>query len=151
MMYNTPLTSSLQRYATGADAASTSNSFESSNSVFNTRFKSGISFNLEDGTTTPLGAEAIDGLNQHIKLQNQASAMAGSFGGFGETLKAEISKVNAVQLQADSAMQDYATGGDTPLHQVMISINKAELSLQLATQIRNKLVSAYQDVSRMQV
>jgi flagellar hook-basal body complex protein FliE len=148
-MNTAPLSSSIQRYASGLDVASSE--FESANSVFNTTYKSGVSFNLEDGSTTPLDANAIDGLNQRVELQNKASAMQESFGGFGEVLKTEIGKVNAVQLQADDAMQDYATGGDTPLHQVMISINKAELSLQLATQVRNKLVNAYQDISRMQV
>jgi flagellar hook-basal body complex protein FliE len=149
MMYSSPLSSSLQRYTSGLETLPTN--FESANNVFNTTYKSGVSFNLEDGTTSPLDANAIDGLNQHIELQNKASAMNSSVGGFGEALKNELSKVNAVQLQADNAMQDYATGGDTPLHQVMLSINKAELSLQLATQVRNKLVNAYQDISRMQV
>jgi flagellar hook-basal body complex protein FliE len=149
MMYSSPLTASSQWSAASSEAGSAS--FESANRVFNTTYKSGLAYNLEDNSVTSLDVQASDGLSQRIERQNKASALEGNFGGFGETLKNEISKVNAIQLQADGAMQDYATGGDTPLHQVMLSINKAELSLQLATQVRNKLVNAYQDISRMQV
>ncbi|MFN7311128.1 MAG: flagellar hook-basal body complex protein FliE [Vampirovibrionales bacterium] len=37
------------------------------------------------------------------------------------------------------------------MHNVMMSVNKAEMSLKLATQVRNKMVSAYQDIARMQI
>ena len=70
---------------------------------------------------------------------------------FGQSLKEELQRVNQLQQDAHSAIQDYAAGGDTPVHQVMLAVNKAELSLQLATQVRNKMVMAYQEVSRMQI
>ena len=59
--------------------------------------------------------------------------------------------MNQLQQDAQTAIQDYAAGGDTPVHQVMLAVNKAELSLQLATQVRNRMVAAYQDVSKMQI
>ncbi len=70
---------------------------------------------------------------------------------FGQSLKEELERVNQLQQDAHTAIQDYAAGGDTPVHQVMLAVNKAELSLQLATQVRNKMVMAYQEVSRMQI
>ena len=70
---------------------------------------------------------------------------------FGQSLKSELHRVNQLQQDAHTAIQDYAAGGDTPVHQVMLAVNKAELSLQLATQVRNKMVMAYQEVSRMQI
>jgi flagellar hook-basal body complex protein FliE len=70
---------------------------------------------------------------------------------FGQSLKGELNRVNQLQQDANTAIQDYAAGGDTPVHQVMLSVNKAELSLQLATQVRNKMVNAYQEVARMQI
>jgi flagellar hook-basal body complex protein FliE len=70
---------------------------------------------------------------------------------FGNALKTELERVNQLQQDAQTAIQDYAAGGDTPVHQVMLAVNKAELSLQLATQVRNRMVAAYQDVSKMQI
>jgi flagellar hook-basal body complex protein FliE len=70
---------------------------------------------------------------------------------FGNTLSTELERVNQLQAEAQTNVQAYAIGEDVPLHQVMMSLNKAETSLQLATQIRNKLVGAYQEISRMQV
>jgi flagellar hook-basal body complex protein FliE len=70
---------------------------------------------------------------------------------FGQSLKGELTRVNQLQQDANTAIQDYAAGGDTPVHQVMLAVNKAELSLQLATQVRNKMVNAYQEVARMQI
>jgi flagellar hook-basal body complex protein FliE len=70
---------------------------------------------------------------------------------FGDTLKTEMEKLNTIQTHAQQMTEDYAAGKDVALHQVMIAMNRADMSLQLATQIRNRLVSAYQDVSRMQL
>ncbi|MBI3358693.1 MAG: flagellar hook-basal body complex protein FliE [Nitrospirae bacterium] len=70
---------------------------------------------------------------------------------FSETLKDSILKVNDVQMQADQSIVDLTTGKNTDLHQTMIAIEKAEVTFQLMMQVRNKLMSAYEEVSRMQV
>lgn len=70
---------------------------------------------------------------------------------FGEILKNELSKVNDIQLNAEQATQDLLTGKATDIHQVIIATEEARLSLELAVQIRNKLVDAYQEISRMQI
>lgn len=70
---------------------------------------------------------------------------------FGAMLKDQMNQINTLQAQADSAVQTYAAGGDIELHNVILAVDKADMTLQLATQIRNKLVGAYQEISRMQV
>lgn len=70
---------------------------------------------------------------------------------FSEILKSELNKVNEVQLNAEQATQDLLTGKATDIHQVMIATEEARLSLELAVQIRNKLVDAYQEIIRMQI
>lgn len=70
---------------------------------------------------------------------------------FSEILKSELDKVNDVQLNAEQATQDLLTGKATDIHQVLIATEEARLSLELAVQIRNKLVDAYQEISRMQI
>lgn len=77
---------------------------------------------------------------------------AGSvLGNFGDALKHQMNTINAAQAEANTAQETYATGGDIELHNVMIATEKAELSLQLAMQIRNKAVAAYQEISHMSI
>ena len=83
---------------------------------------------------------------------DNASPSAGSLlGGFGEALKTQMNTINTLQTQANTAQQTYATGGEIELHNVMLAMEKADLSLQLAMQIRNKAVAAYQEISHMSV
>lgn len=70
---------------------------------------------------------------------------------FSEMLKDSIEKVNRLQLEADQASQELILGKDTNLHQVMIAIEKANVSFQFMMQVRNKILSAYEEMMRMQI
>ncbi len=70
---------------------------------------------------------------------------------FGQMLQDNLSQVNELQKSAESSVQTYAVGGPVELHQVMIATERAQLALELTMQIRNKMVQAYQEVSRMNV
>ena len=72
-------------------------------------------------------------------------------GSFGKVLKDQMKELNETQAVANAAVNTYATGGNIELHNVVLAVNKAEMSMELAVQIRNKLVSAYHEFSRMQV
>ena len=71
---------------------------------------------------------------------------------FATTLKSMVDQVNETQQQAAAMAKSFETGGDdADLAQVMIAMQKANLSFQAMTQVRNKLVTAYQDVMNMPV
>ena len=71
---------------------------------------------------------------------------------FAAVLKSSIDQVNRVQHQAESAVQSFELGKPgVELHDVMISISKANISFQQMVQVRNRLVSAYHDIMNMQV
>ncbi|HEY3315727.1 MAG TPA: flagellar hook-basal body complex protein FliE [Bacillota bacterium] len=70
---------------------------------------------------------------------------------FADLLKQAVGDVNQLQLQSEQAGLDLAAGNVTDLHQVMILTEKADLALQLAIQVRNKVIEAYQEVMRMPV
>lgn len=70
---------------------------------------------------------------------------------FLDTLKESINQTNSLQLQADQAAADLATGKTQDLHQTMIAIEKADVSFQLMMQVRNKILSAYEEMTRMQI
>ncbi len=71
--------------------------------------------------------------------------------GFGKALMNAIEGLDSVQKSADDKAMELATGEPVDLHDVMISRETASLHMQLALQVRNKLVEAYQDVMRMQI
>ena len=71
--------------------------------------------------------------------------------GFGEMLKQQLQGVNQAQKESDLLTSQLATGEVMNIHEVMVASEKASLSLQLTTQVRNKAVEAYQEIMRMQV
>ncbi|NLY39464.1 MAG: flagellar hook-basal body complex protein FliE [Firmicutes bacterium] len=70
---------------------------------------------------------------------------------FGEMLQNALSGVNRLQKEADQAAMELLSGDTDNLHQVMLKVEEARLSLQLTVQVVNKLIQAYQDLSRMQI
>ena len=71
--------------------------------------------------------------------------------GFGELLARAIETVNAEQVKADVTIQKFLTGEIQDVHQVMIATKQAGLTMQLAIEVRNKVVEAYQEISRIPV
>ena len=70
---------------------------------------------------------------------------------FSDLLGDALSRVNAVQQQADLAMERVATGDAEDLHEAMLAIERADIALRLTAQVTQKAVEAYKEVSRMQV
>ena len=70
---------------------------------------------------------------------------------FADTLSASVKKVNQMQLDADKAAQNLATGRTDNIAEVMIATEKADIAVRLMMQVRNKIIDAYQDIMRMQV
>jgi flagellar hook-basal body complex protein FliE len=77
-----------------------------------------------------------------------ASSAAGSFGGM---LTQQLSNLNDLQNTAASQSQALATGQATDVTQVVADVEKAALAMQLATQVRNKAVDAYNELFRIQI
>jgi len=71
--------------------------------------------------------------------------------GFGETLQKAAGEVNQEQLQAEEAVRQMVAGQESDIHTVLYAVQRADLSFQLALQVRNKLIQAYDEVMRMQV
>ncbi|KYH35081.1 flagellar hook-basal body complex protein FliE [Clostridium tepidiprofundi DSM 19306] len=70
---------------------------------------------------------------------------------FLSVFKEKLDDVNEKQIHAEKTTQEFIEGGNVDIHQVMISTQEAKLSLELAVEIRNKLVDAYKEISRMQI
>jgi len=70
---------------------------------------------------------------------------------FSDVLGNYLNNVNEKSKNAEKAVATFASGGNIDLHSVMIASEKASLSLQLAAQMKNKILQAYQEISRIQV
>lgn len=93
-------------------------------------------------------------LSQPSLLPNQATGAATSLQGdksFQNLLVESIDHVNQMQLDANKAVESLMTGGDVNPAEVLTSLQKADLSLRMMLQIRNKLVQAYQEVKDIRV
>ena len=68
---------------------------------------------------------------------------------FDELLSASMKEVNALQLEADDRMRRFATGDVEDISEVVMASSRAEVALKLMMELRNKLVDAYQALSRI--
>lgn len=105
-----------------------------------------------------MSAQGIDQLLGQLRAASalaaggEAQAPAGGAPDFGEMLKASIDQVNNAQQEADKLAQAFSQGApDANLHEVMLSLQKANITFQTMVQVRNKLVTAYQEIMNMQV
>ena len=62
-----------------------------------------------------------------------------------------LGEVDQLQKEKDTAVKNLATGKDADIHNTMIAIQKAHISFKFMLQVRNKIVSAYEEVMRMNV
>lgn len=86
--------------------------------------------------------------------QGKSAQGAPAAGGadFSQVLKSAIDQVSQAQEQAQQMSKDFASGqNNVNLQDVMINLQKADLSFQQMVQVRNKLVSAYQNIMNMPV
>lgn len=70
---------------------------------------------------------------------------------FLDTLNQKLDEVNEKQIKAENITEAFIKGEDVDVHEVMLVGEEAKLSLQMAVQVRNKLVEAYQELNRMQL
>jgi flagellar hook-basal body complex protein FliE len=75
---------------------------------------------------------------------------AGSGPGFADALGRVVQAVESTESQANTAVTGMLSGR-TDVHDAMIALQRAEMSLELTVQVRNKLVQAYQDIMRMPI
>ncbi|MBA3029250.1 MAG: flagellar hook-basal body complex protein FliE [Desulfobacteraceae bacterium] len=86
--------------------------------------------------------------NPFIEKSNERTDNTKSF---GKMLTETIKEVDSIHKESDKMINGLASGQNTDIHNTMIAVEKADISFQLMMQIRNKLVSAYQEVYRMQI
>ena len=84
------------------------------------------------------------------KIEDKNIAENGNFS-FKDMFSDALNKVNDQQIKADGLVEDFITGNVDDLHTVLIATEEARLSMELAIQVRNKLVESYKEINNMQL
>jgi len=84
----------------------------------------------------------------HLKA---SAELADTGGSFGAQLQRALDRVNGLQHDADAAVRAFGLGQAPSVHDTIIAMEKADVSLRLTTKVRNKVVDAYHEIMRMQV
>ncbi len=100
-------------------------------------------------------------MNSVLAPSSQVSGIGGGSAGgadtkvsvdFGAVLKSSLDKVDTSQQKAETVSRSFEMGSnDVDLHDVMLSLQKANIDMQTAVQVRNKLVSGYQSIMTMSI
>ncbi|WP_432471978.1 flagellar hook-basal body complex protein FliE [Amphritea sp. HPY] len=99
-----------------------------------------------------LQAQAQQGSTQQGVNQSVAINKGSDAPDFGEMLKGAVDSVNETQGEAKALATAFERGdAGVDLHQVMISMQKASVSFQAMTQVRNRMVTAYEDIMKMPI
>jgi len=95
--------------------------------------------------------KSIDIVNVNLPSPTAPQKTEKQGGGFADQLKSAINNVSETQANADRAVEQLHSGQGGSLHEVMIALEKADISMRLFVQLRNKAVDAYQEIMRMSV
>ncbi|SFV53441.1 Flagellar hook-basal body complex protein FliE [hydrothermal vent metagenome] len=99
----------------------------------------------------------INGINnastaELLKQKNKATtSQNGAGSSFASHFQSALNEVNDLQVKSEEAMADIATGQVKDLHQAALAINKAEMSMKVMLEIRNKALNAYKELGRTQL
>jgi flagellar hook-basal body complex protein FliE len=106
-------------------------------------------------------ANSMQGMiNQMRIMASQSQTQSPGIGGanpaegassFGDALSSSIKSVNETQMTSKAMAEAYDRGADIPLADVMLGMQKSSMAYQATLQVRNKVLSAYQDIMKMPV
>lgn len=89
--------------------------------------------------------------NANVNAKYQTSQVESFLNGVGSSIESSIKSLNETQLEAENAQIAFARGDDISVHEVMIAAEKSSLSMQMAIQLRNKVLNAYNEINQIRV
>jgi flagellar hook-basal body complex protein FliE len=103
----------------------------------------------------PIQSVPIQGIDQQLAIQMPAavpatsSATAGNL--FHSVFTTAVNAVEGLQSKADQAVERFLTGENEDIHSAVLAVQRADLSFSLFQQVRNRVISAYQEIMKTQV
>ena len=86
-----------------------------------------------------------------VKDKHDPTGLGNFMNQIGGAFENSLNAVNNAKLEANRMQEDIAMGGATSIHDAMIAAEKASLSMQMAIQVRNRMLSAYTDITNMAI
>jgi flagellar hook-basal body complex protein FliE len=96
-------------------------------------------------------SRALESASKSVPLRDKYDPTGGGYFAdkVGLSFMAGLDSVNKARLEADRMQEDLAMGGPTNIHEAMIAAEKADLSMQMAVQVRNRILNAYTEITQM--
>ena len=86
-----------------------------------------------------------------VKDKNDPEGLGNFATQMGNAFSDSLNSINDKRILADKMQEDIAMGGSTSIHEAIIAAEKASLSMQMAIQVRNRLLTAYTDITNMAI
>ena len=102
-------------------------------------------YNLNNSATSSNLTSEISSLRGNIGIQEQSDTTS-----FDNLLGKSMTLLNETHLASDAATQSLIMGDGENLHDIMIKATEAQLALDLAVQVRNKSLEAFNEIKNMQ-
>ena len=119
---------------------------------YNQFLKNNSSFMLDDNVQTDFEKVLETASKKYPVHDKQDPSGLGNFADkIGNSFYNGLNAINNTKLEADRMQEDLAMGGPTNVHDAMIAAEKASLSMQMAVQVRNRILSAYTDITNMAI
>ncbi len=119
---------------------------------YNKFLKDNSSFKFDDPNPTDF-EKALEKASKSYPLHDkkEPSGLGNFADRMGSAFTDSLNAVNNIKLEASRMQEDIAMGGSTNIHDAMIAAEKAELSMQMAIQVRNRILSAYTEITGMMI
>ena len=106
---------------------------------------------LTDKTNEKLYGGIENDFNINEKSTKETSEVESFLNGVGSSIESSVKSLNEAQVEAENAQIAFARGDDISVHEVMIAAEKSSLSMQMAIQLRNKVLNAYNEINQIKV
>ena len=118
-------------------------------SNYNKYLQGQASFNFESEATE--FSKALENASKSIPIKdkNDPEGIGNFMDKIGSSFGHGLDSVNRAKLEAERLQEDLAMGGPTSVHDAMIAAEKASLSMQMAIQVRNRILNAYTEINNM--
>ena len=83
------------------------------------------------------------------KITGQSAKPKAADGGFSDLIASSVKKVNSMEQQKETMIQEFASGKNQNVHELMITLQKAGLAMQMTSTVRSKIMQSYQEIMRM--
>ena len=119
---------------------------------YNKFLRGGAAFNIDRNTQSfEQTLESVIAKNSPLKDKSDPTGLGNFANQIGNAFGNSLNSLNDAKLYAEHLQEDLAMGGPTSIHDAMIAAEKASLSMQMAIQVRNRILSAYTDITTMAI